>query len=78
VRTTIDIPSELRKKLVQEAASRNLKGFSPLIVEALRMYFSRQKLSREKTIKRLKGSLTQEQLEEERSRLNEVRANWRK
>jgi hypothetical protein len=78
MRTTVEIPDEMRKKLVEEAASRNLRGFSPLIVEALRLYFSRHSGNREKRIKNLKGSLSAEQLELERARLKQVRENWRK
>ncbi len=78
MRTTVDIPPELRKKLIEEAASRNLRGFSPLIVEALRLYFSRQRRNRHKTIERLLGCLNAEQLEQERARLKEVRDNWRR
>jgi hypothetical protein len=78
MRTTIDIPPELRKKLVEEAAARNLRGFSSLIVEALRLYFGRTNASRESVIEKLKGSMSREQLEEERTRLREVRDNWRK
>jgi hypothetical protein len=78
MRTTVDIPSELRKKIVEEAASRNLRGFSPIIVEALRLYFSRQRRNRQRTIERLEGCVTPEQMEQERARLKEVRNNWRR
>lgn len=78
MRTTIDIPGDLRKKLVEEAAARNLKGFSPLIVEALRLYFGRERRNRSQTIIRLQSSLSAEQMELERARLREVRDNWRK
>ena len=78
MRTTVDIPQELRKKLIEEATSRNLRGFSPLVVEALRQYFNRQRGNRQKTIERLKGCLTAEQMEQERARLTAVRDNWRK
>jgi len=78
MRTTVDIPQELRTKLIQEATSRNLRGFSPVIVEALRLYFNRQRRNRQKTIERLKGCLTAEQLEQERARLTAVRDNWRR
>jgi len=78
MRTTVDIPQELRTKLIQEATSRNLRGFSPVIVEALRLYFNRQRRNRQKTIERLKGCLTAEQLVQERARLTAVRDNWRR
>jgi len=78
MRTTVDIPQELRTKLIEEATSRNLRGFSPLIVEALRLYFNRQRRNRQKTIECLKGCLTAEQMEQERARLTAVRDNWRR
>jgi hypothetical protein len=78
MRTTIDIPTELRKKLVEEAAARNLRGFSPVIVDALRLYFGGRRENRENTIERLRNSLNPEQMEQERARLSEVRGNWRK
>ena len=78
MRTTVDIPQELRTKLIEEATSRNLRGFSPLIVEALRLYFNRQRRNRQKTIERLKGCLAAEQMEQERARLTAVRDNWRR
>jgi predicted nucleic acid-binding protein len=36
MRTTADLPADLRRKLAQEAAARNLEGYSRLVVEALR------------------------------------------
>ena len=38
MRTTIELPDDLRQRVVSEAAARNLKGYSPVIV-ALRAYF---------------------------------------
>ena len=40
MRTTVDIPDELRAKLLEEAARRGEKGFSTLIQEALDQYFA--------------------------------------
>ena len=36
MRTTIELPAALRQKIVTEAARQNLKGFSPIIVKALK------------------------------------------
>jgi metal-responsive CopG/Arc/MetJ family transcriptional regulator len=40
MRTTVDIPDELRARLLEEAARRGEKGFSGLIQEALERYFA--------------------------------------
>jgi metal-responsive CopG/Arc/MetJ family transcriptional regulator len=40
MRTTVEIPDELRAKLLEEAARRGEKGFSGLIQEALDQYFA--------------------------------------
>ena len=55
MRTTIDIPNDLRQKLITEAARRNLKGFSLLVTEALKDYFNTKRNNREETIVKLKG-----------------------
>jgi len=77
MRTTIDLPNDLRQKLISESAARNLKGFSFIIVEALRNYFDIKKDSRKKSIQNLKGCLSEEEFLQETKRIKEGRANWR-
>ena len=43
MRTTIDLPPELRQKLISEAASKNQKGYSNIIIEALNKYFKTER-----------------------------------
>jgi len=77
MRTTIDLPRDLRRKLIEEAAARNLRGFSRIVEEALRHYFGTRDESRKGAAARLKGSLADPEAEKERERLTEVRSNWR-
>lgn len=51
MRTTIEIPESLRKKLILEAAETNRKGFSDIVVFALDEYFKKK----EDRVKKLRG-----------------------
>lgn len=77
MRTTIEIPSDLRQKLLAEAAAKNLKGYSTLIVHALQLYFSKGDKERINTISQLKGCLNKEEYKEEMKRIKKGRNNWR-
>ena len=78
MRTTIEIPRHLRQKLVSEAAERNLKGFSPIIVEALKEYFEKQSHTEGGgTLEKLRGSLSEEEYEKALSGLRADRGKWR-
>ncbi len=43
VRTTVDIPDELRAELVALAARKGLRGYSEIIQEAVALYLSESK-----------------------------------
>ena len=77
MRPTIDVPIHIRQQLSQEASSRNLKGFSKIIVEALEKYFNSKSKDRKKTINRLKGSLSSSEYAKALKNLQEGRAKWR-
>lgn len=78
MRTTIEIPPHLRQRLVAEAAERNLKGFSPIIVEALNEYFEKQShQERNGALRELRGSLSEEEYEKALSELEAGRSLWR-
>ncbi len=77
MRTTVDIPQNLRQKLITEAARKRLKGFSPLVVEALRQYFSTKADSRDEIIANLRGCLSMKEAERDLTRIAEGRKNWR-
>ena len=77
MRTTIELPDDLRRRVVSEAAARNLRGYSQVIVDALRAYFDGGQDDRHTMVARVRGSLNPQAAERERRRLAELRANWR-
>ena len=77
MRTTIELPNDLRQKLISESAARNLRGFSTIIVEALRNYFKKMENGRKKEIQSLKGCLNDEEYVQELKRVKNGRENWR-
>jgi hypothetical protein len=77
MRTTIDVPIHIRQKLSQEASSRNLKGFSIIIIEALEKYFNSKTNDRRNTLDRLKGSMSLKEYAQALKDLQESRSQWR-
>ncbi len=77
MRTTIEVPIHIRQQLSQEASSRNLKGFSKIIIEALEEYFSSKTNDRKSVILRLKGSMSLKEHTKAIKELQEGRAKWR-
>lgn len=77
MRTTIEVPIHIRQKLSQEAASRNLKGFSKIIIEALEKYFHSKSNDRKSIVDRLKGSMSQLEHTKALKDLQEGRSKWR-
>lgn len=77
MRTTIEVPVHIRQQLSQEAANRNLKGFSKIIVEALERYFSSKSNDRKSVVSRLKGCLSATEHAKAVKDLNEGRGKWR-
>ena len=77
MRTTIEIPENLRQKLASEAVVRHKRGFSEIIVEALEEHFQKGNEKTEAAIKRLKGCLNENEYKKEIMRLKEGRKNWR-
>ena len=77
MRTTIELPDDLRQRVVSEAAARNLRGYSPVIVDALRAYCDGREDDRHTVVARVRRSLGAQAAEVEHRRLAEVRANWR-
>lgn len=77
MRTTIEIPQNLRQKLVSEALVRNKKGFSEIIVEALEEHFQKGNEKTKTVIQGLKGCLNEKEYRKEIMRLKEGRKNWR-
>lgn len=79
MRTTVDIPDELRAKLLEEAARRGEKGFSTLIREALTEYFAAAD-DREARLARAQaalGSLTGAEGDALEKDVRNLRRSWR-
>ena len=66
-----------RRRSRSEAAARNLRGYSPVIVDALRAYCDGREDDRHNVVARVRRSLGAQAAEVEHRRLAEVRANWR-
>lgn len=85
MKTTIQIPDEIWKKLNIEAAERQQKGFSGIITEAVESYLKRKERARQLLQKRkrrriahnLFGSLSSGEGAEELAALQERRKQWR-
>jgi hypothetical protein len=77
VRTTIDVPITIHQKLSQEASSRNLRGFSKIIIEALEKYFHSKSNDRKSVVERLKGSMSLTEHARALKDIQEGRAKWR-
>lgn len=77
MRTTIELPSDLRQKLATEAVLRNMKGYSGIISEAICAYFKTCHSKRKQSIDNLKGCLSEKEYRLEMDRLKEGRGNWR-
>ena len=77
MRTTIDLPGDLRRKLATEAMARGLKGYSKIIAEALCEYFQNGGDTHKHLIDQLRGCLSKEEYDQEMKRLKEGENNWR-
>jgi len=78
MRTTIEIPASLRQKLVSEAARQNLKGFSPIIVNALKEYFEHHALSQTPAgLRALRGCLSEEEYRLSKDLIEAGRGEWK-
>jgi hypothetical protein len=79
MRTTIAMKPEHRAKLLELAAHRGVKGFSPLVTEALEAYL-RAEASREaqrKPAVLLKGALPSQEAKSLRDAAEALRGSWR-
>ncbi|OFW36962.1 MAG: hypothetical protein A3J28_03100 [Acidobacteria bacterium RIFCSPLOWO2_12_FULL_60_22] len=79
MRTTIEIKPEHRAKLLELAARRGEKGFSPLVAEALDMYMedgAKGDLVRRRALS-LRGKLRPQEAERLRSAVVRLREFWR-
>ncbi|MDL1967526.1 MAG: hypothetical protein LWW97_03010 [Deltaproteobacteria bacterium] len=79
MRTTIEISNKHRSILLSLAAQKGLRGYSLIIQEALDYYIVHQTKALEKKmdILKMKGSWKAEKTKESRSKLTELRENWK-
>ena len=77
MRTTIEISPALRQKLMNEAAQRNLKGFSRIISDALEEYFQKEGGKDREKLRSLRGSLSKEEYSDFLEEQKTGRARWR-
>lgn len=79
MRTTIEIPDDIRARLLETAARRGEKGFSRIVEEALVRYLDAE-ADREATVGAalaVLGSLSDDEAEQMRREIDVVRARWR-
>jgi len=77
MRTTIEIRDEHRAALLELAAKRGLKGFSPLVDEALEAYLNAGPEDRRRFVAGLRGALSSTEAEGLRRRTKAIRRSWR-
>lgn len=79
MRTTVEIDDELRARLLEVAARRGLKGFSPIVSEAIHRYLAGE-AEREDARRRaldLRGALEASEAEALRRETHDLRSSWR-
>jgi len=85
MRTTIELTDEQRAKLLALAARRRLRGYSPLIQEALKRYLEEAPdggrtgagAKAARAARKKRGTLSEAEAERMRSRIEEVWKRWR-
>lgn len=79
MRTTIEMSTEHRARLIEIAARRGEKGFSKLIAEALEFFLARQERDEETVKAALEagGALSDTEADELRTVTKRLRESWR-
>ena len=79
MRTTIEIPDDLRARLLQLSAERGEKGLSRLVQDAIRLYLqtSEDRRHRGAAARAVLGSFTDKEARELRDSVQRQRARWR-
>ncbi len=76
MRTTVEISEDQRNSLVSLAARRGIKGFSPLVQEAIDLYLREQAADDVESLSRLEGSLSAAETDELKRRIAEAWTSW--
>jgi hypothetical protein len=77
MRTTVEITEEQHKALVALARQRGLRGFSPIVEEALDAYLTHLASDEVDLLLGLEGSIDDDEEHELRSRIDRARQVWR-
>jgi hypothetical protein len=77
MRTTVEITDEQHRALSAIAQRRGVRGFSLLVQEALDGYLANLGPDEVDMLLRLEGAITESEAQEVRSRIDDVRAQWR-
>ncbi|MGH2747604.1 MAG: ribbon-helix-helix protein, CopG family [Actinomycetota bacterium] len=76
MRTTIEITREQHLALTELAAKRGIRGFSPLVREAIDFYLRERHESEMKEFLELRGSISDEDADEMKRRIDKAWATW--
>lgn len=76
MRTTIEITREQHLALTELAAKRGIRGFSPLVREAIDLFLRERHESDLKKFLELRGSISEEEAQEMRRRIDNAWATW--
>ena len=79
MRTTIEVSDRHRMILLSLSAERGLRGYSSIIQEALDYYIEHQIRTKDakRDILKMKGSWKTEETKKVKSKLTELRENWK-
>lgn len=77
MRTTVEITEEQHRALTTLARQRGIRGFSPLVQEALTVYLAALDADEVDLLLGLEGILDEEEEQEMRGRIDAARTVWR-
>jgi metal-responsive CopG/Arc/MetJ family transcriptional regulator len=79
MRTTVELPDEIRAKLLEMAARRGERGFSGIVEEALERYLAEEERRRERAdaARSVLGTLDDEEAEALLESVRRLRDRWR-
>jgi hypothetical protein len=79
MRTTIEMKTEHRAKLLEIAANRGQKGFSSVVSEAIDVYLGleAQMEKQRQRVLDLEGALSQKEAKDLRKQVERIRDTWR-
>jgi len=79
MRTTVELPDEIRARLLEMAARRGERGFSGIVQEALKRYLAEEERRRERAqaARSVLGSLDEREAEALADSVRRLRDRWR-